>query len=275
MTYAKGGRAPLFSDSEIIKAAIDIQAGGGEVTPYTLVGLLGGGSPAYMKKALKRLSIDGKITTNVAVGEYDDILESITSVLESHKHTARQIAHNEFTKDRARLESYSQGLREELTTARSKLESVELSFKDLDTRYNEIVAVKQRIARENEELKISMSSLQERASALKEALTKSEAQSKSNLDRLQEAHNQFQVERRELLDKLSTLSASAQASVDESRKAENDMRHQIKQALEDGLKHINEIGSLRKDIAILDGGRHLLKRYKSWDAIAALCRKNK
>lgn len=271
MPSGMGGRAPLFGDAEIISTAIKIKADGGEVTPYTVMHRLGGGSVPYFKKALKRLIRDNKIQSDAAVGEFDDVVGSIIEMLESTKNNLRLKAHNEYKSQRAQYESANEGLRAELGEQANNL--TELSSKvssltgELTLKLNELDHLKNTCA----QLQLDLATSHERTKNLNEALKKEETKSAENLDRLHQAHVQFQSERRELLDRINNISVASRSELESARQAERSMRDQLRAALKDGIEHTTAISRLREENKILLGGKNLLKKHGNWETISTLC----
>lgn len=265
-------RSPAYSDIEIIAAAIAIAARGARVTPYTLKGHLGGGSLPYLEKSLKRLVRDGKIKCDDIPDEDDEILQGIKSLLEKNRKEAQLGAHKDYLADKARLESSNDGLRAELAEMKRKASELEAlaatradQIKKLETKLNAVTELVSTLT-------VDLAKSNEQLSGTKEALAKAEKQASDNLDRLHEAHIQFQGERRELLDRLSEITVSSRTSIDSAQKSEQSMRAQLKQALDDGLKHTREISKLRDEVRSFEIAKQLLKKYGSWDKVAALCK---
>lgn len=272
MASGMGGRSPLFGDAKIIRAATEILAEGGEVTPYTLAGKLGGGSPPYYKKALRRLVRDGKIELpSESENEFKDVTEQISEILTRAKNELKVAATKDFDTQRQQFENANAGLREELAICKAKLIQVEDSFANLKTELNnnksELAKAKEKV----EWLKIQLATSTERCKSLTESLSKEELKSAANLDRLHAAHMQFQGERKELLNRLENLSATSRIDLENARQAERLMRDQLKMALKDGLKHTTDIAQLREQIKKMQGGLNLLKKYGSWEKISGLC----
>lgn len=264
-------RAPAFSDTEIINAAITIAGKGARITPYTLIGQLGGGSLPYMQKALKRLVRDGKIQCDDIPDEDDEILQDIKSLLEKNRAEARLIANKEYQTDKNRLESSNAALREEITDLNRKFNALEIVAAN---RANYISKLEAKLEAANNlasTQQAEISRCNQQLAGTMEALTKAEHQAKDNLDRLHQAHIQFQGERRELLDRLSEITLSSRASIDSAQKSEQSMRAQLKQAMDDGLKHTSLIRKLRNEVKSFDEAKALVKKYGSWKTIAGLC----
>lgn len=271
MPSGMGGRSPLFGDSEIISAAIKIQGDGGEVTAYTLMNRLGGGSIPYFKKAIKRLIRDKQIQTQAIIGEYDDVIETITGLFDRMRDESRLKAHNDYKADRAQYESANAGLREELAINKAEKTNFQETLSSLQAELKKANAALELAKAESEGLRLDLTASNERLSNLTQALEKEEAKGALMLDRLHEAHNQFQGERRELLDRINEISLSTRTDLEGARQAEQSMRAQLNMALKDGIEHTTTISKLRDENRKLEGGKQLLKRYGTWQKISALC----
>jgi len=273
-------RAPAYSDKEIIEASIVVAAKGSPITPYTIMGHLGGGSLPYMKKALSRLVSDGKIKTAEGIpSEHEQVIQDVIKLLDKQRADSRLEAFTEYQKTRAQLESTIDDLKAKLAAANSRNSELDKLLNNTKTAAAKLES-DLKVTKESEHnLMIDLAKSEERIAATTNALTKAEQQAEHNQDRLQEAYKQHQLERRELLDRISTITVEARLEnkattkqLDASRTAEESLRKQLEMAMKDGLAHTKDIAGLRNQLRPLEGGKPLLKKYGTWDRITELCK---
>lgn len=267
-------RTPNFSDPEIIEAAKTLAANGQRVSRYTLTRQLGGGSPPYFEKALKRLIRAGKIQAENYPTEEDEIISSIRALLDKKQKEFQLEAHNEFKEDRARYENTVQSLRTQLTQSTTKQSELVNAATALEREKSVLEFQVKELREQTTSLKLELAKNQEKLNASIAAHAKIETQLADVQKRHRDDNEKFQKQRLELLDRVNDIANSSRKSIDSATRSEQQMRKQLQDAMQDGLKHTAEISKLRNELRLFDGAKKLLDKFgRDWNRVRDLCKK--
>lgn len=268
-------KIPKFSDKEILGAALELHAEGKKVTSTTVRLRLGGGSEPYLKAAITRLRTIGQLDlAGPTPTEYDAIYEQIKRILDERRSEDRKEAFNQQLKEKERFEALINQLRSEINHQKEQLQLLKgenqgLQYK-LDTQGRELAAAHTRIQKLNQDAAVAAEAL---ANA-NQALEKSEAKNENLLQSISSTHTLHTNERKELLAEVVAITKSSQAAIKEARASEDNMRHQLKSAMTDGVKYTTVNAKLRETLKQLEPGKTLLKQHGSWEKIRTLCKSN-
>lgn len=263
-------REPAHSDNAIVTAIKTLQSSGKAVTPYTLQRLLGSGSTPYFRHAINRLCQMGAVVIE-GRNEHTEVLDAISNLLNDATAKIEKDAAAQYQKERTRLEGCKADLQQRLQNEVN--ESAALR-NQLAQSQSQLTETKHQLAQTTEKLhscEKDKAVVDAQLASAKASLADANETNKKLTENHYLSLEQSRAERVELLAQLNEITKTSRESVNQSSIAEQGMRTQLMQAQKDVLKYISENATLSAQLKELAGGASLLKRYKNWEQISALC----